>query len=76
MKNRPKKTTSAFTPAEQWENFCEAMAEQELLEAGAFPNAKDAEDVHEELKKVERPFVEEEAKRRRKAFKVERKPER
>lgn len=61
MKNRPKKTTSAFTPAEQWENFCEAMAEQVLLDGGAFPNAKDVADVHKELERLANQIATEEA---------------
>ena len=71
-----KKSGKRLTADDRFNNFCKAMAEQELFESGAFPNAKDAGDVREELQKMEQSFVDQEAKKRRKAFKVERKPER
>jgi hypothetical protein len=52
VKTRPKRTTLPLPPSKQWQNFCEAMAEQELLEAGAFPDAKDVTDVHNELERL------------------------
>jgi hypothetical protein len=70
-----KKRRKPLTPDEELNNFCKAMGEQELFEAGAFPSASDAGDVRKELQKMERSFVEDEAKRRRKAFTVARKPE-
>jgi hypothetical protein len=73
-KDAAKKTRKRLTADDKLNNCCKAMAEQELLESGAFPNAKDAGGVRGEFEKMEQSFAEEEAKRRRKAFRVERKP--
>jgi hypothetical protein len=74
-KDAAKKSRKRLTADDKLNNFCKAMAEQELLESGAFPKAKDAGDVREEFEKMDRSFVEEEAKKRRKAFKVQRRQE-
>ena len=37
-----KKSGKRLTADDRFDNFCKAMAEQELFESGAFPNAKDA----------------------------------
>jgi hypothetical protein len=73
-KDAGKKGRKRLTSDDRLNNFCKAIAEQELFESGAFPNAKEAGDVREELEKMDREFAEEEAERRRKAFTVVRKP--
>jgi hypothetical protein len=60
--NTRKKKQSSFSALDQFNNFCKAMAEQELFEAGVFPNAKDAGDVHDELAPLSRPSTPEEEK--------------
>lgn len=69
-----KKRRKRLSADEQFNNLCKAMAEDELFESGALPHAKDVGEVREELDKLERSFVEEEAKKRRKDIRVVRKP--
>lgn len=47
--NIKKKNQPSPSDLDQFNNFCKAMAEQELFEAGVFPNATDAADVRAEL---------------------------
>ncbi len=51
QKEATRKSRKRLTPDDKLNNFCKAMAEQELFEAGAFPNARDAGDVREEMGK-------------------------
>jgi hypothetical protein len=73
MSNRRKKKQPPLSALDQFNNFCKAMGEQELFEAGVFPNATDAGDVRDELTRLARPFTAEEKKntpRLRKAIKT------
>ena len=58
--NTTKKKQASLSALDQFNNFCTAMAEQELFEAGVFPNARDAGDVHDELTRLARPSVSDE----------------
>ena len=58
--NTRKKKQPSLSPLDQFNNFCKAMAEQELFEAAIFPNARDAGDVHDELTRLARPFLSQE----------------
>ena len=60
MNTRRKKEQQSLSALDQFNNFCKARAEQELFEAGAFPNARDVADVHEELIRLSRPSLSEE----------------
>ncbi len=59
MNTRRKKEEQSLSALDQFNNFCKAMAEQELFEAGAFPNARHVGDVHEELTRLSRPSLSE-----------------